>query len=94
MSRPTDEQLEEWLYAAEYDWDADYDPDKPMPVTEYGPLRFPDYYQDDYHSTLAAVFGELLESRRTLDRVRKLTLERFTGADGRVLCQALAVRRG
>lgn len=94
MSRPTDEQLEEWLYAAEYDWDADYDPDKPMPITEYGPLRFPDYYQDDYHSTLAAVFGELLESRRTLDRVRELALGKFAAVPASAICRALAVRRG
>jgi hypothetical protein len=54
---PTDEQLRQWLYDAEYDWDAD-DSDRPMPSN-----TFPAYYNDAYQPTLAALLRELLEHR-------------------------------
>lgn len=65
--RPTDEQLTEWLYDAEYDSAADpetygYDFDAhPIPRD-----TFPPYYEDDYRPTLAVLFRELLELRRAL----------------------------
>ncbi|MFD0361227.1 hypothetical protein ACFQZZ_07155 [Nocardia sp. GCM10030253] len=57
VERPTDEQLRQWLYDAEYDWDAE-DYDRPMPSN-----TFPVYYDDAYQPTLAALFRELLEHR-------------------------------
>lgn len=60
MNRPTDEQLAEWLYDAEYDWNSE-DYDRPLPVN-----TFPPYYEDDYRPTLAVLFRELLELRRAL----------------------------
>ncbi|MEV6562524.1 hypothetical protein AB0M22_42860 [Nocardia sp. NPDC051756] len=60
--RPTDEQLRQWLYDAEYDWDVEGS-DRPMPSN-----TFPVYYDDSYHETLAALFRELLEHRRKARR--------------------------
>lgn len=61
--RPTDEQLTEWLYDAEFDHDAvdgDHDFDaNPLPRD-----TFPKYYSDDYNPTLAALFRELLALRQ------------------------------
>lgn len=54
---PTDEQLAQWLYDAEYDWSTE-DYDAPMPSG-----TFPNYYDDDYGPTLAAIFRELIELR-------------------------------
>lgn len=54
---PTDEQLAQWLYDAEYDWSTE-DCEAEMPSD-----TFPHYYSDDYHPTLAAIFRELIESR-------------------------------
>jgi|GEM_PF-5515042 len=59
---PTDEQLAQWLYDAEYDWSAEYyDYEAEMPPMPSD--TFPHYYSDDYHPTLAAIFRELIESR-------------------------------
>lgn len=60
--RPTDEQLREWLYDAEFDQSAadethDFD-SNPLPQNS-----FPVYYSDDYEATLALLFRELLELR-------------------------------
>ncbi|WP_406229963.1 hypothetical protein [Nocardia sp. NBC_01009] len=60
--RPTDEQLRQWLYDAEYDWDVKGF-DRPMPSN-----TFPVYYDDAYQETLAALFRELLEHRRKARR--------------------------
>lgn len=56
--RPTDEQLQQWLYDAEYDWDVEGS-DRPLPSN-----TFPVYYDDAYQKTLAALLRELLEHRR------------------------------
>lgn len=53
----TNQQIEQWLYDAEFDWDTE-DYDLPTPSN-----TFPWYYSDDYHPTLAAIFRELLELR-------------------------------
>ncbi|MFC9433976.1 hypothetical protein [Nocardia sp. NPDC057030] len=60
--RPTDEQLRQWLYDAEYDWDAEVS-DRPLPSN-----TFPVYYDDRYQETLAGLFRELLEHRRKAHR--------------------------
>lgn len=60
---PTDEQLTEWLYDAEFDHgavDGNHDFDaNPLPRD-----TFPKYYSDDYNPTLAMAFRELLELRQ------------------------------
>jgi hypothetical protein len=61
---PTDEQLRQWLYDAEYDWDIE-DSDRPMPSN-----TFPAYYDDAYQETLAALLRELLEHRSKAHRDR------------------------
>lgn len=62
---PTDEQLAQWLYDAEYDWNAEYfDVEVEMPPMPSG--TFPPYYSDDYGPTLAAIFRELIEHRAKL----------------------------
>jgi len=64
--RPTDDQLKQWLYDAECDWDDD-DYESPMPSND-----FPHYYEDVYRPTLAVLFREILEARTTLARVKAL----------------------
>ncbi|MFG1794179.1 hypothetical protein [Nocardia sp. NPDC049149] len=60
--RPSDDQLQRWLYDAEFDHDAvgsDHDFDaNPLPGN-----TFPAYYADDYKPILAGLFRELLELR-------------------------------
>ncbi len=71
--RFTDEQLAEWLYDAEYQWDRDaaehnYDYDaNPMPTDS-----FPKYYADNYNPTLAGLFREIIESRARIAAVLAL----------------------
>lgn len=57
VKRPTDDQLREWLYDAEFDWDS-YEGETPMPKD-----TFPPYYADNYNATLAVLFKELLSHR-------------------------------
>lgn len=86
--RPSDQQLTEWLYAAEYDF-SNEDFSLPMPGVDY-PDTFPKYYEDDYRPTLAALISELLELRASrsilladdLDQLRELV------ADGAVFVDA------
>lgn len=67
---PTDEQLAQWLYDAEYDWNAEYfDLEVEMPPMPSD--TFPHYYSDDYHPTLAVIFRELIESRARLAAIPK-----------------------
>jgi len=67
---PTNEQLAQWLYDAEYDWSAEYfDYEVEMPPMPSD--TFPHYYSDDYHPTLAAIFRELIESRAKLAAIPK-----------------------
>jgi hypothetical protein len=71
--RFTDEQLAEWLYDAQYDYEqdpAEYDYDFDAQPRPRG--TFPKYYSDDYNSTLAALFSEILDSRQ---RIKALTAE-------------------
>lgn len=69
--RFTDEQLAEWLYDARFDHEAvdgDHDFDaNPLPQD-----TFPKYYADDYNPTLAALFSEILESRKRIAAVLAL----------------------
>lgn len=54
---PTDDELAQWLYDFEYDWSSeDYEAEMPSNT-------FPQYYDEDYRPTLAAIFRELIESR-------------------------------
>ena len=57
MEKPTEEQLAQWLYDAEYDWDSD-DNEADLPKD-----TFPHYYEKSYSPTLAAIFRELIEHR-------------------------------
>ncbi|WP_327139306.1 hypothetical protein [Nocardia sp. NBC_01327] len=72
MERPTDEQLREWLYDAEFDHaavDGDHDFDaNPLPLN-----TFPKYYAEDYNPTLAVLFRELLALRASMSSVDSLT---------------------
>lgn len=55
---PTDDELAQWLYDFEYDWNGeDYEAEMPSNT-------FPPYYDDEnYRPTLAAIFRELIEFR-------------------------------
>jgi hypothetical protein len=59
--RPTDEELQGWAYAAEYDWSADYDETKPMPEEA---TRFPPDYDESHDRILAGMCREILKLRK------------------------------
>lgn len=64
----SDEELEQWVYDHEYDWEYTPDPynsaewdewhSKPFPSD-----TFPKYYQDDYNETIAGLCREILSFR-------------------------------
>lgn len=64
----SDEQLKQWIYDHEYDWDYTPDPDNSVEREEWysNPFpsdTFPKYYQDDYNETIAGLCREILSLR-------------------------------